>query len=247
MKNELVRLDKALADEGIGTRREIKQLVAKGLVTVNDIVERDSGVKLSRESDIVAVRGTVITARKHIYLLMNKPAGVVSATEDSRERTVVDLVPEPLRRKGLFPAGRLDKDTVGMMILTDDGEFAHRILSPRSHVVKRYIATLDIAVTDEMKQGFDSGIELKGEKKCMPARLEILDRQVAQVTISEGMYHQIKRMFGCYGAKVLSLRRIAMGELVMEDGLAEGCCRELTDNEIVLLQSSHGDIRQDIV
>ena len=161
---------------------------------------------------------------------------MVSATEDKSQKTVIDLVPKELSRNGLFPAGRLDKDTVGMMIITDDGEFAHRILSPKNHISKTYLATLDIPVTEEMKKGFDGGITLKGEKQCMPAKLEIVEQRVAKVTIQEGMYHQIKRMFGCYGAKVVALKRISMGNLQLDENLKPGECRELTFDELLQLE-----------
>lgn len=238
MSEQLVRLDKALADEGVGTRSEVKKLITKGLVTVNGAVVRDPATKVIRGQDAVAVSGAVTATRQHIYLLMNKPAGVVSATEDGRDTTVVELVPPLLQRRGLAPVGRLDKDTTGMMILSDDGDFSHRVLSPRSHVPKRYLATLDVPVTDAMKRGFDAGIQLKDEKKCMPASLVITGSHTALVTIHEGMYHQIKRMFGCYGAKVVSLRRVAIGGLAMDESLPEGSCRELTVAELALLQSN---------
>ena len=168
--------------------------------------------------------------------MLHKPAGVVSATRDVRERTVVDLVPPQLRRPGLFPAGRLDKDTTGMMILTDDGELAHRILSPRSHVPKTYIARLDRPVTEEMVRAFAAGIPLKGEGECLPATLRVRGEQEGEVTICEGMYHQIKRMFAVCGATVLTLKRISMGGLALDPALAEGACRELTAEELELLE-----------
>lgn len=237
----LIRLDKALADEGLATRSEAKKLISRGLVTINGVVERNSAAKLERGQDIVAVDGREITTRDHIYLMLNKPAGYLSATDDATQPTVLALVPPELMRRGLFPAGRLDKDTTGLMILTDDGDFAHRLLAPKSHVPKCYLAELDIPVTEEMRQGFNAGIALKGEKKCMPAKLEPVDAQTARVTIREGMYHQIKRMFGCYGARVVSLRRISIGALPLDPSLSEGRCRELTDGELSLLQMADED------
>lgn len=236
MKSEAIRLDKAISEQGTLSRKDAGRLITKGLVTVNGTVVRDTGAKVLRESDTVAVNGTAVTLREHLYLLLNKPLGVVSASSDPHDKTVVDLVPPELWRRGLFPAGRLDKDTTGMVILTDDGDFAHRILAPKSHIPKTYIATLDIPVTDEMAVGFNAGIALKGEKECMPAQLTITDSHTARVVISEGMYHQIKRMFGCYGAKVVSLRRVAMGGLALDETLDEGCCRELEPRELLLLE-----------
>lgn len=236
MKNETIRLDKAVSQQSTLSRKDAGKLITKGLVTVNGAVTRDTGAKVEWQTDVVAVNGQTVTLRKHLYLLLDKPLGVVSASSDPHDKTVVDLVPPELWRRGLFPAGRLDKDTTGMVVVTDDGEFAHRILAPKSHIPKTYIATLDIPVTHEMAAGFNAGIALKGERECMPAQLTITGSHTAQVVIRQGMYHQIKRMFGCYGAKVISLRRVAMGGLVLDDTLGEGCCRELTPGELTLLE-----------
>ncbi len=235
MKQE--RLDKALAAQGTWSRRDVKALVSRGAVLVNGTVARRPEQKVDMDADQVTVEGRTVALRRHIYLLLNKPAGVVSATRDPRERTVVDLVPPGLRRKGLFPAGRLDKDTTGMMLLTDDGEFAHRILSPRNHVPKTYLARLDKPVTPEMAEAFGAGIPLK-DGDCLPARLERVEENLARVTICEGMYHQIKRMFGVCGAKVLSLRRISMGGLGLDETLPEGSCRELLPEELAKINES---------
>ncbi len=232
----LVRLDKALSDQGMWSRKDVKSLVRKGRVAVNGCPETDPGRKVDRQEDRVTVDGREIALKEHLYLMLHKPAGVVSATRDVRERTVVDLVPPQLRRPGLFPAGRLDKDTTGMMILTDDGELAHRILSPRSHVPKTYIARLDRPVTEEMVRAFAAGIPLKGEGECLPATLRVRGEQEGEVTICEGMYHQIKRMFAVCGATVLTLKRISMGGLALDPALAEGACRELTAEELELLE-----------
>ena len=232
----LVRLDKALSDQGMWSRKDVKSLVRKGRVAVNGCPETDPGRKVDRQEDRVTVDGREIALKEHLYLMLHKPAGVVSATRDVRERTVVDLVPPQLRRPGLFPAGRLDKDTTGMMILTDDGELAHRILSPRSHVPKTYIARLDRPVTEEMVRAFAAGIPLKGEGECLPATLCVRGEQEGEVTICEGMYHQIKRMFAVCGATVLTLKRISMGGLALDPALAEGACRELTAEELELLE-----------
>lgn len=243
MSKELVRLDKALADGGLSTRSQVRRQILDGQVTVNGTTAHDPGQKVCRETDLILVRGAAAALQKHCYLMLNKPAGVVSATEDAHQPTVIDLVPPELARKGLFPAGRLDKDTTGMMLLTDDGDFAHLILAPKSHIPKTYVATLDIPVTAAMADDFNAGIQLKDEKKCMPAQLEILTSHTAKVTISEGMYHQIKRMFGCHGAKVVLLHRVAMGALPLDPTLAPGSCRELTPAELVLLQKT-GKIAQ---
>ena len=169
--------------------------------------------------------------KKHIYLVLNKPQGYISATEDRTAKTVLDLVPEQYMRKGLFPAGRLDKDTTGMMIITDDGEFAHNILAPRKHIEKTYRVQIDIDITEEMKEKFKQGIILK-DHVCCPATIVVEDKNTALITITEGKYHQIKRMFGCFGAKVVNLHRISMGGLQLPSDLKEGQCRELTAEEL---------------
>ena len=162
---------------------------------------------------------------------MNKPKGVVCATQDNLSKTVLDIVPESLRRKGLAPAGRLDKDTVGLVILTDDGDFAHRIISPKKHVYKRYYAELDKAVTDEAVRMFENGIVLADGTVCLPARLEIVGENSACVEICEGKFHQVKRMFSACGLSVLHLKRLSIGGLELDNTLAEGECREMTKDE----------------
>lgn len=230
------RLDKLLAAQSTWSRREVKELIRKGLVTVNDLPARGPEQKLDPDADRVRVSGQPVPLRLHLYLMMNKPAGVVSATRDDGCPTVVDLVPPELLRRGLFPAGRLDKDTTGLLILTDDGALAHRILSPKSHVPKVYLARLDRPLTPQMAEGFAAGIPLGEEGRTLPAQLERLEENLARVTLREGMYHQIKRMFAVYGARVVELRRISMGGLALDENLAPGRCRELTPEEVELLQ-----------
>lgn len=230
------RLDKVLAGQSTWSRREVRDWIKGGLVTVNGAPVRDPGQKIIQETDRVAVKGREITLRRNLYLMMDKPAGVVSASRDDGCPTVVDLVPPELKRPGLFPAGRLDKDTTGMVIITDDGALAHRILSPKSHVPKVYLAHIDSFITNAMIQGFAQGIPVGEEGVTLPAELVALDLDLARVTLREGMYHQIKRMFAVYGAKVVELRRISMGGLALDESLAPGQCRELTPQEVELLQ-----------
>ena len=220
------RLDKVLAGQSTWSRREVRDWIKGGLVTVNGAPVRDPGQKIIQETDRVAVKGREITLRRNLYLMMDKPAGVV------------DLVPPELKRPGLFPAGRLDKDTTGMVIITDDGALAHRILSPKSHVPKVYLAHIDSFITNAMIQGFAQGIPVGEEGVTLPAELVALDLDLARVTLREGMYHQIKRMFASYGAKVLELRRVSMGGLVLDGTLGPGGCRELTPQELLLLQQT---------
>ena len=232
------RLDKVLAGQSTWSRREVRDWIKGGLVTVNGAPVRDPGQKIIQETDRVAVKGRKITLRRNLYLMMDKPAGVVSASRDDGCPTVVDLVPPELKRPGLFPAGRLDKDTTGMVIITDDGALAHRILSPKSHVPKVYLAHIDSFITNAMIQGFAQGIPVGEEGVTLPAELVALDLDLARVTLREGMYHQIKRMFASYGAKVLELRRVSMGGLVLDGTLGPGGCRELTPRELILLQQT---------
>ncbi len=232
----ITRLDKLIADCTNCTRKDAKTLLASGKVKVNGVATKKADTKVN-SADIVEVDGRVLTTNKYVYILLNKPMGYVCATQDREHRTVIELLPQELARKGLFPVGRLDKDTTGMLIITDDGDFAHEVLSPANHLPKTYIAKLDTPITQQMMDGFASGIQLKDEKQCKPAKLIAHDEKTAEVTITEGMYHQIKRMFGCYGAKVLELERVAIGGLYMPSDIELGTARVLTEAEILLCKS----------
>ena len=216
------------------SRKDVKTAVSHGKVTVNGAVVKLSDHKVS-ESDEIFLGGNKISKNKHIYIVLNKPQGYVSATEDESQHTVLELVPPELFRKGLFPAGRLDKDTTGLMIITDDGDFAHRILSPKKHVRKSYAVTLDIPVTAEMKEAFEKGVALS-DGLCKPAGLAFGGKCECTVTLFEGRYHQIKRMFGCFGAKVTALKRISIGGFSLPENLPEGQCRELDESELDLIE-----------
>lgn len=229
------RLDKIIASQGEYSRKEVKKLVSQGRVVVNDKIVRKSDEKFDTETDIIKIDGVKFDFSKYIYLVLNKPKGYVSATRDNKDETVMKLLPEQYLNREIFPAGRLDKDTTGLMILTDDGTFAHNILSPRKHVKKIYLVTIDIPVTEEMKKGFEDGIELN-DGKCKSAELEILGENIAKVTLREGRYHQIKRMFGIFGAKVIELRRVKMGDFELPSDLKMGECRELSKEELLMLQ-----------
>ena len=233
------RLDKAIAMQGALSRSEVKTLIRKGEVTVNGQVVKSADFGVDFDSDTIAVQGRELTLRQHLYLMMNKPKGVVSASEDRHERTVVDLVPEHLFRKGLFPAGRLDKDTTGFVLLTDDGTFAHDILAPKRHVAKTYTVTLDTPLTDEMKAGFAAGVTLADGTALSPAEVTALtaDGLTVRVVLKQGVYHQIKRMFGVYGAGVNALHRDAIGGLALDEGLAPGQWRELSAEEVSKITS----------
>jgi len=227
-----MRLDKFLANENIGSRKEVGVLVRHGGVTVNGQAVKKADMQIDPEKDEICVNGEPVKYNKFIYLLMNKPAGVLTATRDSRQKTVLDLVPEEFRRKDLFPAGRLDKDTTGMLILTDDGDFAHRMLAPKSHVMKRYMAELDLPAEEADIDRFSEGI-VSGDDHFAPAKLEISeeDPHIAWVEIREGKFHQVKRMFSACGKTVVKLRRLSIGALVLEDALPFGAVRVLDPKE----------------
>ena len=232
------RIDKIIASQGQYSRSEVKKLVKDGRVTLDGKVIKSSDIKAEPDTANIAVDGKSIGYKKHIYIMLNKPQGVVSATEDTDHTTVIDLVPKALKRDGLFPAGRLDGDTVGFVLITDDGDFAHKILSPKKHIMKTYHATLQRPVTQEDIQAFKNGIELKDGTLCLEAQVRPLDSDtpMAEIKICEGKYHQVKRMFAALGNKVVFLKRVKMGELPLDESLEEGQCREITPEELALLQ-----------
>ena len=230
------RIDKIIASQGLYSRSDVKYMVNKKRITVDGKVVTSASQKADVDKNEIMLDGKPFVVKKQIYLMLNKPKGYVSATEDKKQQTVLELVPPALKGRDLFPAGRLDKDTTGLMIITDDGVLAHNILSPKKHVQKIYRVELDIPVTEEMQEGFAEGVELN-DGVCKDAKLTILGEKTAEVTLREGRYHQIKRMFGCYGAKVVELHRIAMGELFLPDDLPEGECRELTEEDLIRLQT----------
>lgn len=228
------RLDKILASQGASSRKDVKEIIKSGRVAVNGKTVRDSSVKIS-DTDCVSLDGKILTLKKHIYLMLNKPEGIVSASDSKTEKTVVDLVPDEFFRSGLFPAGRLDKDTVGFVLITDDGDFAHRILSPKNHIVKTYEARLAKTLTEEQRQLIQKGIVLSDGTTCLESRIKILengDASLVAIQICEGKYHQIKRMFAAAGNKVVSLKRTKMGDLELDSSLLPGECREITSEEL---------------
>ena len=227
------RLDKLLAATGRWSRREVKGLVKAGRVLVDGIPAAAPEQKLDPALSRVLVDGEEAVLRKYTYVMMNKPAGVLSATEDTRQGTVLDLLPPELRRQGLFPVGRLDKDSEGLLLLTNDGELAHRLLSPKRHVDKVYYIRTDMPLTEEDREAFARGIILADGTVCLPAGLELLgDGREALVTLHEGKFHQIKRMAACRGSAVCYLKRIAMGPLRLDEGLEKGEFRPLTAEEV---------------
>ena len=229
------RIDKIISEHTYYTRKEIKKLISQKAVYVNGEEVKRPECKFDENNVSIVVNGKEIEIRKHIYLLLNKPKGYVSATEDKSQDTVLDLIPSEYKYRELFPAGRLDKDTTGLMLITDDGEFAHNILSPRKHVEKEYEVTLDIPVTSTMAEEFRNGVNLN-DGECKTAFLDITGEYTAKVTITEGRYHQIKRMFGCFGAKVVELNRIRIGKLYMPKELNLGEVKEATETELQKIQ-----------
>lgn len=229
------RIDKIIASQGQYSRKEVKALIAKRRIAVDGRIVSSSSEKADPMTMLLTVDGKPLEFKRNLYLVLNKPKGYVSATEDREHPTVLELVPQEYRGRDLFPAGRLDRDTTGLMIITDDGVLAHNILAPKKHVPKRYHVELDIPVTEEMRLGFSEGVMLNdGVSKA--ADLIKTGEKTAEVTLREGRYHQIKRMFGCFGAEVVELKRLGMGGLTLPADLAEGECREMSEEELALLQ-----------
>lgn len=231
----MMRLDKVLADLGIASRRELKDIIRSGRVTVDGRVETRPEYKLDPEKQTVLLDGQVLRYQQFHYYMMDKPAGVLTATEDRRQKTVLDLVTPEMRRMGLFPVGRLDIDTTGLLLLTDDGDFAHRVISPKSCVEKRYYARVDGKLSPEDIEAFSRGIILADGTQCLPAGLELLGEGACLVTVMEGKHHQVKRMLASRGCPVTELRRLAVGGLVLEDSLGPGGYRELSQEDLCKL------------
>ena len=228
------RIDKWIASTTTLSRKEVKALLRQKRVTVNGVTVTDGGFQTDAEQDAVAVDGVPFSIKPHIYIMLNKPTGIVSASRSQKEKTVVDLVPPQLQRNGLFPAGRLDKDTTGFVLITDDGDFAHRILSPKNHIQKTYIAHLEKPISPTEIAILKQGIVLRDGTQLLPASVDIIgeDMQTVQIRICEGKYHQIKRMLAAVGNRVTALRRTHMGALPLDAALPPGACREITPEEL---------------
>ena len=235
-----MRLDKCLADCGLGTRSEVKSLLKAKRITVNGKVVTNGKVQVNPETDVILFDGEKIQYEEFVYIMMNKPKGVVSATEDNLHKTVLDLIDPLYFKKGGFPVGRLDIDTHGLLLLTNDGELAHRLLSPKKHVTKIYQARVEGVMTPEDAAAFERGIVLSDGTECMPARLDILratqDESVVQIHLKEGKFHQVKRMVKACGKKVVDLQRLTMGTLKLDERLALGESRPLTEEELQSLE-----------
>lgn len=241
---EKQRLDKIIASTGRYSRREVKQLIRQGSVLTDGVPARSAEEKFDPEITAVEVNGELLTYRRYTYLMMNKPGGVLSATEDGRGATVLDLLPPELKKIGLFPVGRLDKDTVGLLLLTNDGPLAHELLSPRHHVDKTYLTRVDGRLTEEDCAAFQAGMVLEDGLRCLSAELEILEVgevSKALVTLREGKYHQVKRMLAARGKPVRFLCRVRMGPVTLDSALSPGEYRFLTTEEIENCRNAGGN------
>lgn len=240
-----MRIDKYLADAGLGTRSEVKKMIRNRMVSVDENVVMDCAYQVALHNHIT-VNGQAVSCEEFVYYMLHKPAGVVSATRDTKEKTVVDLITEH-RRRDLFPVGRLDKDTEGLLLITNDGKLGHNLLHPRKHVDKTYYAKIKGCVTKEHVEAFAEGFSIGDEKDTEPARLEILksgDESEIEITITEGRYHQIKRMFEAHDRKVLYLKRLRMGTLQLDETLAPGQYRRLTAQELKELEEEYGTTKE---
>ncbi|MDW0110314.1 pseudouridine synthase [Sporosarcina aquimarina] len=231
-----MRLDKLLANNGFGTRKDVKQLIRKGNVRVNGAPEKDPGAHVDTDADSVDVLGEPVIHQEFIYLMMNKPPGVLSATEDKWDQTVIDLLSENEQRFNPFPVGRLDKDTEGLLLITNDGKLAHELLSPKKDIPKTYYAKIEGRVTEADTAAFSEGVTLEDGFHTKPGILKILhsdEESEIELTITEGKFHQVKRMFEAVDKRVLFLKRLSMGTLKLDETLAPGHFRELTEQEVI--------------
>lgn len=232
-----MRLDRYLCELNIGSRSQVKEMIKKGLVSVNGQVIRSSDQKIEEQKDQVAFQGKILTFQKYVYFMLNKPRGVVSATRDNTAGTVVELLAAE-GRKDLFPVGRLDKDTEGLLLLTNDGELTHRLLSPKKHVDKTYQVTMAHELSPEDIRQLEQGVDIGEDRLTLPARVQVMGENVIHLTIQEGKYHQVKRMLLAVGNEVTALKRIRFGNIDLDEGLAPGEYRALTPKEEKRLHES---------
>ncbi len=228
-----IRIDKLLSNMGFGSRKEIKKKISN--CKVNGVTPKHD-MAIDTDNDEVTYLGERVCYKQFRYFVLNKPRGVVSATKDNKDKTVLDILPSEINRKNLFVAGRLDKDSTGLLLITDDGNFAHDILSPKKHVDKSYIVTVDKPITDEVEDDFKSGMVLNG-KKLLEADFIRISQNSCRVVLRQGLYHQIKRMFSKYGFSVTSLHRIAIGDFMLPDDLEEGAVLKLREEDILSIKS----------
>jgi len=230
-----MRLDKFLCDTENISRKEARDFIKKGLVSVNGIKISDFGHILNENKDTVFFKEKKVTYEKYVYYMLNKPAGVVSAVTDNIDTTVIDLL-KAEERKNLFPVGRLDKDTVGLLIITDDGDLAHHLTSPKHHVTKTYYVKINHSLNEDDIKALETGVELIGDGITKPAKIEVISPTEIKLSITEGMYHQVKRMLKAVGNEVIYLKRLSMGPVILDETLKEGSYRRLTEKEILSLK-----------
>lgn len=231
------RIDKLIASQSTATRSEVAKLIKSGCVKINGVQVKSASEKADPETDRIELHAERFVYKKYIYIMMNKPGGIVSASRDPKEKTVIDILPKNLLRQGLFPAGRLDKDTTGFVLITDDGDFAHNILSPKHHVEKAYLAETDAEIGESYLSEMRKGLRL-GEEQLLPAEIKLLEKEknpIYEIILHEGKYHQIKRMIASSEVQLLSLKRIRMGQLALDESLRPGEARELTQEELRLV------------
>ena len=228
----LIRLDKYISDCGAASRREIKQIVKAGRVSVNGLPAKAPEEKIDADSVEVRVDGALLSYKKYRYYMLNKPAGLLSATDDGKQETVIDLFPPELKKAGLFPVGRLDKDTTGLLLITNDGDFAHKVISPKSGIIKTYHAHTSEPADASDVEAFAEGLILADGTQCRPAGLTLLRDGSCLVEVTEGKYHQVKRMLASRGKPVTALKRLSIGALSLDDDLSPGQFRELDENEL---------------
>ena len=233
---KLVRLDKFLCDMELGTRSEVKIYLKKGFVTVDGVIQKSPDFKIDPDTHKIAFQGNVLTYQEFYYYMLHKPAGVITATEDKAHETVMSLLGEDAR-KDFFPVGRLDKDTEGLLLITNDGELSHALLSPRKHVPKTYFVEVPEKLGLGQIEALEQGLDIGDDKKTLPAKIEILDDTHIHLTICEGRYHQVKRMLKAVGSEVLYLKRVSFGTLTLDDTLEKGSYRPLTEEEITALRN----------
>lgn len=232
--SEKIRIDKFIASQTTRSRKEIKKLIKQKAVKVNSIICTSPDFKVSTDTDKISVNGETVKYKKYVYYMLNKPPGVLSASEDKKAQTVIDLLPKSMKRPNLFPCGRLDKDTTGLLIITDDGAYAHRVLSPNKNVYKQYIATLDKAANKDIIEDFKKGLVLSDGTVCKPAFVQNINKNVVTLDICEGKFHQVKRMFATLGYTVVGLKRLSMGALCLDNTLDMGQAKELSQETAFL-------------
>lgn len=228
-----MRLDKFISEMGY-TRKDALIFVKTKRITINGNVASKKDEKVDENKDIICLDGNVLKYSKFVYIMLNKPAGILSATEDKNQKTVISLLPENLQKKGLFPVGRLDKETLGLLILTNDGNYCHKMISPKSNISKVYKFELADQIEQEQINIIEQGIELKDGYTTLPCKISMQDKKSGEITITEGKYHQIRRMFGAVGNKVIYLERIKEGNIILDTNLKRGEFRELTKEEIII-------------